>query len=129
MDRIARARLNALLLEKLVVVLQRQVQDPRVEGVTLTGVEVTNDLAVATVYYSLLGDEERRRVAQRGLENAAGLVRREMGRGLRLRCLPRLQFHFDDSLERGQRIETLLREWHEEDPLGAGGMEEGEDHA
>ena len=114
MDPIARGRLNAQLHETLVALLERAVKDPRVEHVTLTGVEVTQDLSWAKVYFSLLGGEEERRVAARGLANVAGFLRRELGRRLHLRNAPQLRFEFDASLERGQRIETLLREWHAE---------------
>ena len=119
MDRIAQARLNSQMQEMLAALLARHVNDPRVEDVTVTGVEVTNDLAVARVYYSLIGDEDQRRVAQRGLENVAGWLRGELGRRLRLRNAPQLRFFFDSSLAQGERIETLLREWHEEKPQGS----------
>jgi len=116
MDPIARARLNASLLELLAELLSRRVRDPRVQHVTLTGVEVSADLAVAKVFYSLLGDDESRRLAQRGLDHAAGFLRGEAGRRLGIRNAPALRFHFDPSLERGQRIETLLRELHDPPP-------------
>ncbi len=114
MDPIARARLNSQLHETLVALLERAVKDPRVEGVTLTGVEVTQDLAWAKVYFSVLGDAEERRVAAKGLANVAGFLRRELGRRLHLRSTPQLRFEYDASLERGARIEALLREWHQE---------------
>lgn len=144
MDPIARARLNAAVHETLVALLQRAVKDPRVEGVTVTSVEVTQDLAWAKVYFSILGGEEERRVASRGLAHVAGFLRGELGRRLRLRTTPQLRFEYDDSLDRGARIETLLREWHaeeqthpeagesppatdsERDGGGAGGKEPGE---
>jgi ribosome-binding factor A len=113
MDPIGRARLNSQLHETLVALLERAVKDPRVEGVTITGVEVTQDLAWAKVYFSVLGDSEARRVAARGLANVAGYLRREMGRRLHLRTVPSLRFEYDASLEQGQRIETLLRELHQ----------------
>jgi len=125
-DRIARARIESALLAELVELLERQVRDPRVEGVTLTGVEVARDLAVAKVFFSTLGDAEAHRVAQRGLDHAAAFLRREAGRRLRLRQSPELRFHFDASLETGQRIETLLREWHDEDKPAAPEPREGE---
>ncbi len=124
MDPIARARLNASLLELLAELLSRRVRDPRVQHVTLTAVEVSADLAVAKVFYSLLGDAESRRLAQRGLDNAAGFLRGEAGRGLGIRNAPALRFHFDPSLERGQRIETLLRELRDPPPLAE---EDGDD--
>ena len=67
---------------------------------------------------SLDSANDARRVAERGLHNVAGYLRREVSRRLHLRTSPQLRFMFDDSLERGQRIETLLRRWHEEDPSG-----------
>src|SRR5262245_24688964 len=115
MDPIARARWNASILELLAELLERRVRDPRVEDVTLTAVEVSGDLGVAKVYYSLLGDADRRKAAQRGLENVAGFLRGEIGRELAIRTAPQLRFQFDASLERGQRIETLLRELHDAD--------------
>ena len=128
MDPIARARLNASLLEILAELLERRVRDPRVQDVTLTAVEVSGDLAVAKVFYSLLGDAERRRVAQRGLENGAGFMRGEAGRRLGMRNAPELRFQFDPSLEQGQRIETLLRELHDA-PEGAPPPQEDEGDA
>ena len=126
MDKITQARINALMIETLADLLARQVRDPRVEHVTFTGVEVTNDLAVARVYYSLLGNEAAKREAQRGLEKAAGFLRREIGQRMRLRNSPQLRFEFDASFETGERIETLLREWHDEKPPGTAPAADGE---
>jgi ribosome-binding factor A len=126
MDPVTQARINTQMLQTLAELLTRSVKDPRVEPVTLTGVEVTADLASARVYFSVLGDAEIRRVAERGLQNVAGFLRREVSRRLRLRTSPQLRFVFDDSLERGARIETLLREWHEEDPAGPSSSTEDE---
>lgn len=114
MDPIARARLNASLRDVLSELLAQRVRDPRVEPVTLTGVEVSRDLSFAKVFYSVIGDEEAQRLAQRGLESVAGFLRGEVGRRLRLRNIPALRFLFDSSLEQGQRIEQLLRELHDE---------------
>lgn len=110
MDPVTRARTNALLLQTLAELLLREVRDPRVQRVTLTGVEVTPDLSFAKVFYSLLGSEQDRDQARAGLQKAAGFLRREVGRRLTLRTSPELRFHFDASLEQGQRIESLLRE-------------------
>ena len=91
MDPIARARLNSSLLETLAALLERRARDPRVRGVTLTAVQVANDLAVAKVYYSILEGEEQRRIAQKGLENVAGFLRGEVGRILHIRNAPQLR--------------------------------------
>jgi ribosome-binding factor A len=113
-DPIARARVNASLRDILSELLARRVRDPRVEPVTLIGVEVSRDLSVAKVYYSVFGDEDVQEAAQRGLDSVAGFLRGEAGRRLRLRTSPQLRFLFDASLERGQRIEQLLREVHDD---------------
>lgn len=121
MDPIARARLNANLREVLAELLEKRVRDPRVEPVTLTAVDVSRDLSYAKVFYSVLGDAELQRVAQRGLESVAGFLRGEVGRELRMRNVPVLRFRFDASLERGQHIEELLRDLNES---GEEGQEE-----
>ncbi len=115
MDPIARARLNSSLLETLAGLLGRRVRDPRVQGVTLTSVEVATDLAVAKVFYSTLQDDEHRRIAQKGLENVSGFLRGEIGRLLHIRNAPQLRFYYDASLAEGNRIETLLHKIHDED--------------
>jgi ribosome-binding factor A len=110
LDPVTLARLNASLRDLLVELLSRRVRDRRVQDVSVTGVEVSRDLSVARVYYSLLGTQTERRVAQRGLESVAGFLRREAGRRMRLRSIPELRFVFDESLERGARIDSLLRD-------------------
>ena len=129
MDPVTLARLNAGLRELVAELLAQRVRDPRVEGVTVTGVEVSRDLAVARVYYSVMGGAEAQRVAQRGLENVGGYLRREAGRRLRLRSTPELRFVFDASLERGARLEELLRDIRAQDEEAARGRppEEPED--
>ena len=88
--------------------LQTQVNDPRVEMVTITGVEVTPDTRRADVYFTVLGGPEARDEALAGLESAAGFLRRELGRRIRLRNTPEIVFHWDESFERGERISALL---------------------
>ena len=114
MDPITRARINDSIRDLLAGLLEREIQDPRVQGVTVTAVEVTPDLAFAKVFFSVLGDAERQRTAEKGLQHVAGFFRRQISRQIRLRQAPQLHFEFDHSLEHGERIETLLREWHEE---------------
>lgn len=126
MDPIARARVNDAIRDVLADLLQTRLQDPRLGGVTVTAVNVTQDLAVATVLWSVMGGAEQQDLAQRGLQRVAGMMRREIGRQLRLRHAPELRFEFDGSLERGQRIETLLREWHAEKDRD-GDADEGEE--
>jgi ribosome-binding factor A len=90
--------------------LAREVQDPGIGFLTLTHVKVTPDLQQARVYYTTMGDERARRESQRALERATPFLRRQLGRRLRLRRIPELQFFFDESIERQDRIERILQE-------------------
>ena len=108
-------RIADLILKELAEVLLRKVKDPRLTGITLTNVEVSPDLRHAKVYYSLLGDDEKRNKATVGLESARGFVKRELGKRLQLRRIPDISFYFDASLEHGSHIDRLLAELKESD--------------
>lgn len=108
-------RIADLILKELAEVLFRRVKDPRLAGITLTNVEVSPDLRHAKVYYSLLGDNEKRNETAVGLESAKGFVKRELGKRLQLRRIPDISFYFDASLEQGSNIDRLLAELKESD--------------
>jgi ribosome-binding factor A len=95
-------------------IIMRKTKDPRVADVTVTDVEVTNDLRRAWVFVTALGDEGAQDGALAGLTNAAGFIRMELGRRLQLRYTPELVFRRDLSGARGARIRSLL------DQVGAG---------
>lgn len=95
--------------------LIRGLKDPRVGFVTVTGVTMTDDLSIARIYFSVVGDEEQKKNTLAGLKSAAGFIRKEVGSQLKLRHVPEIQFRFDESLERANTIERLLRQIHEED--------------
>ena len=103
-----RRRVSELIQINLTDLLGTKVNDPRLQGVTVTGVEVTPDTMRADVYVTALGDLEAREAIMAGLRSAAGWLRREMGARLRLRHTPELVFHWDPSLEYGERIDQLL---------------------
>jgi ribosome-binding factor A len=92
-----------------------ELKDPRIGYITLTGVKVSPDLKVARVYYSMMGTEEERKETQKGLEAAKGFIRREVTSAVNLRVSPEIFFTFDESLERGDKIERLLREVKEKE--------------
>ena len=103
-----RRRVSDRVRFHLTTLLERKVNDPRLEMVTVTDVVVTPDVLRADVHFSVLGGAEARAEAQAGLESAAGWMRRELGRVLRLRHTPKLVFHYDPSLERGEHIASIL---------------------
>lgn len=124
-------RVATLVREVLSELLRSEVKDPRVAPVTLTDVEVTGDLREARVYYTVPEDEGLRRAARAGLRSASGYLRRELGRRIRLRTTPTLDFRLDTSLEYGARIDRRLKELGLGDapPAGAGDEEAGDDDA
>lgn len=98
------------MLREISRVLTQVLKDPRTEGVTLTGTDVSPDLRNVRVYFSVLGSAEAKREALRGLESARGLIKRELGRHVKLRYMPEISFVHDDSMEHAERIQELLRE-------------------
>lgn len=94
--------------------LAREVHDPGIGFVTITRVVVTSDLQQARVHYTALGDDKARRESMRALQRATPFLRRQLGSRLRLRRTPELQFFFDESIERHDRIERILQELNTE---------------
>jgi ribosome-binding factor A len=93
----------------------RGMRDPHIGLVTITGVKMSPDLREARVYWTVHGDPEQRKHTARGLENARGFLRREIGIELKLRLTPDLHFTYDEAIDRGERIEQLIRQVHEEE--------------
>jgi len=86
----------------------RDLKDPRIGLVTVTGVVVTPDLGEATVFVSVLGNEKRRQATLAGLASAHGVLQARINRELKLRKTPTLAFAYDDAVERGVRMTKLI---------------------
>ncbi len=98
------------ILKEVNQILRKKIRDPRVQDVTITDVHVTGDLQQATIYYSILSDlASEKEKAQRGLEKATGLIRRELGRELTLYKTPELVFELDESVAYGNKIDEMIR--------------------
>lgn len=114
------ARVNEVLIEIIADELSR-LSDPRLAMVTLTGAEVSSDIAYATLYYSALGadggpqSEADAKATASALAKAAPHLRRSLGNQVRWRNTPALTFKVDPSISAGARIEELLRGIHEHD--------------
>ncbi len=90
--------------------LRDEIKDPRIGFVTVTGVEVTPDIRYAKVFVSVYGEDEAKAQSLQALEKAKGFVRSELGKRMRLRYTPEINFKFDSSIEHGARIMKLLEE-------------------
>jgi ribosome-binding factor A len=108
-------RIAERIREEISALLQKEVQDPRLAGITITDVTVDRELAFADVYFSVLEGEKRSVEVLAGLEHAQGFFRSELARQIRLHHFPRLRFHWDPSIERSERINYLLNQIQKED--------------
>lgn len=94
--------------------LLRELNDPRLESVTITEVEITDDLKLATVFFSAMGSKPREEEALLGLQSAGGYIKKKLGKELRLRYVPDLVFKLDRSFEYGSKIDRLIQTIQEE---------------
>jgi ribosome-binding factor A len=95
-----------------------KLKDPRVGFVTVTGVHVTPDLRRAVVFYTVLGEEGERKATAAGLRSASGHLRQVLGHQVRLKFLPELVFEEDETMERAERVDELLRRIKGDDEQG-----------
>jgi ribosome-binding factor A len=91
-------------------ILARGLNDPRIGFVTITGVEVTDDLRHTTIFFSVIGDDDAKKNSEAGLNSAKGYIRKELGRVLTMRFVPDIHFKYDHSQDYGNRIDSILRE-------------------
>ena len=93
-------------------ILQKKVRDPRVQGVTITDVQMLGDLSMAKVYYTIMSDlASDNQKAQLGLEKATGTIKRELGHNLKMYKIPDLTFVKDQSIEYGNKITKCCGIW------------------
>jgi ribosome-binding factor A len=107
-SRLRSQRIADRIHEELSEMLIRQVRDPRLEGVTITGVRVDRELTFADIYISAIEGSQRADAVISGFEHAGGFLRSELARKVELRTFPRLRFHWDPTLEKAEQIEKLL---------------------
>ena len=104
-------RLGEQIKRDLALLIQRELKDPRVGMVTVNFVDLSKDLSYADVNVTVLvADDSDQKIVEilTILNEAASFVRMELGRGLKVRKVPHLRFHYDDSLKRGARINELI---------------------
>ena len=108
-------KVSEAIHEMVSALLVKGLKDPRIGFVTITGVKVTDDLHLATIYFTVVGTDEEKKATEQGLNSAKGYMRKEMGKNLRMRHIPDLIFKYDSSLDYGNHIDSLLRQIHTDD--------------
>ncbi len=107
-------RVSDLLREEIADIITHRLKDPRIGFITVTGVDVTDDLKMAFVYISVLKDEEKQLTIDI-LNSAKSFIRSELSKRLRMKTIPTVDFRLDVSIEYGSKIEKLLDEIKKKD--------------
>ena len=101
-------RVQEAIRQEVSKILHDEIRDPRLGFLTITGVELTNDLRYARIYFSVLGEDKDKKLALRGLNSAKGYIKGLLGDRIKLRYMPEIEFKIDETLERTQRIYDLF---------------------
>lgn len=102
-------RISKVIKQEISGLLEREVNDPRLSDlISITDVSLSPDLRQAKVFVSILGDEEKKKDMLAGFNNASGFLRKELASRIKMKCIPQLSFHYDDSIERGARLLKLI---------------------
>ena len=105
-------RLNNQFQEVISEILRREVKDPNLNFVTITGCEITNDLSFCKVYFTVLDKDKDETL--KSLKNASSFIRGEISKRVEIRHTPELRFMFDESIEYGQKIDQIIDKINEE---------------
>ncbi len=118
-------RVAEQLQRELADLIRFEVKDPRVGlMVTLTDVEVTQDMSHAKIFFTVMGDAAQITEIQRALQHAAGFLRSQLSQRMKLRTMPQLHFHYDESVERGMRLDSLIDQAVAQDRQRSGDSED-----
>lgn len=102
-------QVSDVIRNEIALLLRREIHDPALGFVTICDVEVSTDLKLARVFYSVLGDDDAKANAQRVLDKCRGLLRRLLAGRIHLRAVPELEFRLDETAEHASRIDGLLQ--------------------
>ena len=106
-------RLNNLFLAELSNIIFKEIKNPIIKTVTLTAVEITNDLSFAKVYFTCMDEDKDKVLAE--LEEAKGFLRTKLANTIDIRHTPELMFVYDNSIDYGRNIEKIIEEIHKKD--------------
>ncbi len=108
-------RVASLIKEEVGTFLTREYRDPAYGFITVTDVHITSDLRLAKIYVSIMGSSEVKMMTLQMLENHKGIIRSFIGSHLRLKFTPSIQFFVDETLDRVERINQIIKHLHDKD--------------
>ena len=101
-----------LLKKEISLIIKNDVKDNRLQNINITAVKVSDDIGIATVFYSVIGEsihKEESKIDETILEKFSGMVRSNLARKIKIRRVPKIKFRFDESIEYSENIEKLLK--------------------
>ncbi|HEX9653410.1 MAG TPA: 30S ribosome-binding factor RbfA [bacterium] len=105
-------RVAEVLRHEISQIITQELKDPNIGITTITAIKLTDDLKLAKIYLSILGNQEVREKGMQALERAKTWIRAELGRRIDLKFVPELKFFYDETLDYAEKIETLLKKIH-----------------
>jgi ribosome-binding factor A len=101
-------RIGGLIQKMLSDILKKEIKDPRLKMITITGVTVTRDLKLARIYFAAPNSKQKREAATIGFTSARGYIKRMLAHALDLKYMPDIKFYYDESLDYGAHIDELI---------------------
>jgi ribosome-binding factor A len=102
-------RVSGHVKKILTDILKKDINDPRLDMVTVTRVKLTSDLKIARIYFALAGSKKTVNDAEQGFKSARGFIKRSLARQLDLRFMPEIEFYYDETFDYASHIDELLR--------------------
>jgi len=103
-------RVGGLIHKILSEILRKEIADPRLKMITITGVEVTRDLKLARIFFTAADGKQKKDAAINGFESARGFIKRKLAYEMDLKYMPDIEFVYDESLDYGAHIDALIRQ-------------------
>ena len=105
-------KISDLLRKEISLIINKETKDPRLQKLNITAVKVSDDIGIATVFYTMIGEsieKEKSSIDNKVLKKSSGMVRSKLSKTMQIRRVPVIQFRFDESVEYSDNIENLLR--------------------
>ena len=105
-------KISDLLRKEISLIINKETKDPRLQKLNITAVKVSDDIGIATVFYTMIGEsieKEKSSINNKVLKKFSGMVRSKLSKTMQIRRVPVIQFRFDESIEYSDNIENLLR--------------------
>lgn len=105
-------KISDLLRKEISLIINKETKDPRLQKLNITAVKVSDDIGIATVFYTMIGEsieKEKSSIDKKVLKKFSGMVRSKLSKTMQIRRVPVIQFRFDESIEYSDNIESLLK--------------------